>query len=123
MTTFSKDQIEAAKPTDRAALKKAIGAAVAKFADRVIPTDNYTDVAVGAAEIEFDDSDQERLCGTITYNHGQQTHGKQATVILDDLTRTLAPERIGLLGFHVELMGCHSDGVRYSCDWRVRCPA
>ena len=123
MSIYTQDQIQNAKPADRAALKKALAAAVAKFEDVRIPTGKGLSVAVGAARVEFDDQDADRLAGSIRYHHAHAARGNEPAAILNELCAVLTPERCGPLGCHIELMGAGTDSVNYSLDFRVRCPA
>lgn len=132
-------EVESGKPTNRTKLKKEIQRAVNTYFNeqkfntfRVTekPFDGFRkefyEIAVGTAEIEFDESDPHVLHGSLKYKHEHHITREESSAILDGLTRSIGVQRIGPVGCHIEISGCNiptapSDVFR--CDFAAKCPA
>ncbi len=133
-------EIQSSKPTSRAKLKKEIQRAVNTYfneqkfsAFRVIENrfhgahKEFYDVAVGTAEIEFDESDPHVMRGALKYKHGHHTTLEESSALLDGLTRSIGVQCIGPVGCHIEISGCNIPTTEpsdvFRCDFAAKCPA
>lgn len=131
--------IAAAKPTDRAKLRRAIAASVtAVFDESIIPFSRrvevfdgskviHEQVAVGTAQVEFDESDPLILRGKLTYRHNNPTAREESDAILDALCSTVTIRRMGPVAAYIDAHDSHSDraaGTPYfQCGFRINCHA
>jgi hypothetical protein len=121
-----------AYPLSRAKLRKVIEAAVQKgfdetvFSHRHISTAFETSVAVGCAELVFDESDPVFLTGSMRYEHGEATR-KESEVILDRMASVLVSDHMGPAKGFIEPIGAHADFAGpeklFKVEFKVRCPA
>lgn len=132
-------EVESGKPTNRTKLKKEIQRAVNTYFNeqkfntfRVTekPFDGFRkefyEIAVGTAEIEFDESDPHVLHGRLKYKHEHHITREESSAILDGLTRSIGVQRIGPVGCHIIVSGGQiaiKPGDYFHCDFSAKCPA
>lgn len=132
-------EVESGKPTNRTKLKKEIQRAVNTYFNeqkfntfRVTekPFDGFRkefyEIAVGTAEIEFDESDAHVLHGSLKYKHEHHITREESTAILDGLTRSIGVQRIGPVGCHIIVSGGQiaiKPGDYFHCEFSAKCPA
>ena len=132
-------EAQSSKPTSRVKLKKEIQRAVSTYfneqkfkAFRVIESrfhGNYKefyDVAVGTAEIEFDESDPNVMRGALKYKHEHHTTIEESSAIMDGLARSIGVQHIGPVGCHIAIDGCKiptAPNDVFRCDFTTKCPA
>ena len=129
----------AAKPTDRAKLRKAIlASAAAVFDESTITFSRRADtwegsrliheqVAVGTAQVEFDESDPLILRGKFTYQHNAPTIREESDAVLDKLCSPLTIRRLGPVAVYISADDSHSDRAAgtpwFQCGFSIKCPA
>lgn len=132
-------EIAAAKPTDRTKLRKAIVASVAAVFDESIITFSrraetfggsktiHDQVAVGTAQVEFDESDPLILRGKFTYHHNAMTLREESDAILGRLCSPLEIRRLGPVAVYISADNSHSDRAAgtpwFQCGFSIKCPA
>lgn len=118
-------------PMSRADLRKVISAAVQNgFDETVAPYQHVSSaacgtLAVGCAELFFNESDPVFLMGTMTYRHGEATRA-ESDAILNRMFSVLVSDHMGPAAEFVQTLGGHADYSSekfFRVDFQVRCPA
>ena len=119
-------------PLSRSKLRKFIEAAVQKGFDETVLSNRHVStalevsVAVGCAELVFDESDPVFLTGSMRYEHGEATR-EQSEVILDRMASVLVSDHMGLAKGFIETIGAQADFAGpeklFKVEFKVRCPA
>lgn len=137
-TLYSNAELAAAKPTNRAELRKIIKAAAGRFEGQTLTfrqsvelydrtTWEERQVAVGSIKVEFDESDPLILFGKLIYRHDNPTTRAQSDAILDALCSTVTVGRIGPVAAYIDAHDSHSDRVAgtpyFQCGFRIKCPS